>query len=79
MITHHCSEYVPCISAVQYNNVLGEGHDTGVLANYTINTSVRLSPVENFESEIAMFPLLFGSLLQSVMHNSTGESLTKYP
>ena len=36
--THYCIEYVPCISAVHYNNVLGEGHGTGVLTNYTINT-----------------------------------------
>jgi len=37
-LTHHCSEYIPCISAVEYSNVLGEGHGTGVLTNYTINT-----------------------------------------
>jgi len=36
-ISNHCSEYVPCVSAVQYNNVPGEGHGTGVLTNYTIN------------------------------------------
>ena len=37
--THYCIEYVPCISAVHYNNnVLGEGQGTAVLTNYTINT-----------------------------------------
>ena len=39
---------------------------------------VGLSPVENFKSEIAMFQPLFASLLQAVMDNSTGDSLTKY-
>jgi len=38
--THYYNEYVPHINAVDYNNVLGEGHGTGVLTNYTytINT-----------------------------------------
>ena len=40
---------------------------------------VGLSPVENFKSEIVMLQPLFASLLQAVMDNSTGDSLTKYP
>jgi len=77
--THDCNEYVPCISAENYNNVPGEGHGTAWCANKLYyKYLVRLSPVENFKSEIATFPPLFGSL-QSVMHNSTGDSLTKYP
>ena len=52
-------EYVPCISAVHYNNVLGEGHGTGVLTNYSYyQCLVRLSPVENFNSEITDYSLV---------------------
>jgi len=35
--------------------------------------------VENFNTEIAMLQPVISSPLQSVMHNSTGDIVTKYP